>query len=513
MENTSKNLRTLFIIGLAFLAFKSYSQEEKDHNKQVVENLYNQIAQKSFGVLLNDEVRVDLKEDFKTENLKLTKIKDSLNSLGDKPMGVANAASYAQSLIKEKEDLLVRGSVFRNKSSFDTALSNIFSEDKTYKKSIIGNNASKEEYINLNKDVLKLIAEAKSKFLEPSVEPSGEDSTSSEAMQMTKQVEKENQFSNLWFYIIVGLLFLSILFNILKTRKISKLKKEIAKKIRMAKIENKEAYQPRVTTTPKFSLGRSKVIFENLFNTMLSGLNSEYSVACVETANVQAHKSPMLEELETKSFATEAEAKSFIEQQVQLAKAQIVEKIDDCRDRHTAEGIVNNELESSQFRNSKLEEEEIRNIILRNITNLKNSLTETIDAKELDRKIDSAKETIKQDIIKAIRQNLEYYISFFDTDGTIADSKKSKIRKRDSVVKFFVDSDDPSRATYTLLYDDAIMMKSGIQSYQGLLLPICKIDGVVDPNGNSIVQIGEDGTLDLSNGYWKVDKKLTVKII
>lgn len=512
MKNTSKRLNVLFFIGLAFLTFTSYSQKEKDVNKQVIENLYDQIAQKSFGVLLNDNDRVTL-DDFKTENLKLIEIKKSLDSLNPKLMGVANAAKYAVDLIKEKENLLKRASLFEEKDSFDSALDSIISSGKTYNKNIIGNNTSKENYINLDKEVKKSIAEAKSKFSEPPKETPIPGFAPGITTPFSKDPKRENQFSNLWFYIIVGLLFLSILYNILQVRKISKLRKAIATNKRIEKIENNEAYQPKVISTPKFSSAKSKVIFENLFNSMLSGLNSEYSVSCVETANVQAYKNPMLEELETKSFATETEAKSFVEQQIQRAKARLVDKIDDCRDRHTAEGIVDNELESSQFRNSKLDGEEKRAIILRITTNLKNSLSETIDAKELERKIDTARETIKQDIINAIRKNSEYYISFFDTDGTIADSKKSKIRKRDSVVKFFIDTDDPSRATYTLLYDDAIMMKSGIQSYQGLLLPICKIEGAVDPNGNSIVQIGEDGTVNLSNGYWKVDEKLTIKII
>ena len=365
--------------------------------------------------------------------------------------------------------------------------------------------------MDLEKDVNSLIEEAKTRFSElPTSSVVAE--APNENLSRNDTVNT-NSFPDYWLYILGGVLLLSITAHILQARLISKLKKEIGRMKHAAKTQNHVAYQPKAPVAPKFTITKSKALFVSLFDPMVAGLIAEFSKACVSTVDIETYKNSMLQNLETKSFATEEEARTFIEQQVQQTKLKIIDKIDNCRDRHTAEEIADNEIQSSQFRNSKLEDEEIENIVSRHKSNLKKSLQEVIDAKTLDHKIDVVRQNIQQDIAKMIQQNSEYYIYFFDTDGTIADSKKSRIRKRDSVVKFVVNSEDPTQATYTLLYDDEAMMKSGIQSYQGLLLPICKIDGVVNPNGTSIVQKGEDGTLILTNGYWKVDKKLTVTII
>lgn len=509
--------RGLLLLGLLFISLPGHTQDNSEHNKEIIETLYDSIAQKSFNILLNDITRVDFEGGFKTANLSLEKISDSLKKPNSKLKGVSAAAEYAESLIKERNSLLKNEKVLTVKDSFTNALDNIIGPGKIYSSNIY-NMKYKDvgKYKILNKEVLKLISDAKDEFQEESKETKKENNTAktNETEESSNQKEATSSFFlNLLGWIVLVLLLLSVFYNLLQSRKISRLKEKIAIKERVTKVEKMANPLQKAAPATKFTIEKANSIFETSFSAMLSNLNSEYSSHCVQTAQVENHKKQILDELANKSFSSETEAKSFIDQRINGLKRQIIEKIDDCRDRQTAQQIVDNEIAATHFRNPKLEEEEICAIVSRHKSNLKNSLLETIDAKELDRKMDTAREAIQQDIAKTIQQNLEYYISFFDTDGTIADTKKTKIRKRDSVVRFIVDPEDSTKATYTLLYDDPVMMKTGIQSYQGLLLPICNIEGAVNSNASSIVQVGNDGTLILSNGYWRVYEKLTIKII
>src|SRR5690554_1473156 len=116
MRTISNHLRILFFVGLAFLSFKINAQTDTaETNRQVIEYLYDSIAQKSFEVLLNDDVRVEIKDHFSTNNLDLLKIKDSLVSLDQKIKGVSLAADYANKLILERNNFLNNKSVLESR--------------------------------------------------------------------------------------------------------------------------------------------------------------------------------------------------------------------------------------------------------------------------------------------------------------------------------------------------------------------------------------------------------------
>ncbi len=495
---------------------------QKEIDTAITENKYNfsnfldSIASQAFASMYADKSRVFLKQpntdlpNFKAKSLKVIKTEIE-RLLKDKPKDsttIKTTLGYLNNLVSLKNKKLDNRDNFSNEANFNSTIEDVLKSDVWIK--IIGNDNEKLKFVidQFRNNVKHISPPQKTK------KEALNDSSKESKQKMTWSFFGVNTLE----WILLALLIVSVIFNILKVRKISELKNKIVKneieqKKRATKLENTTTYQPKQRIINNLSQEKVKSIFDSAFIAMLASLNSEYTSACVGNINFEDYKNLMLDELAKKSFVSETEAKSIVDQGINRAKLKITEKIDDCRDRIMAEEIIDNELEYSQFRNAKLEDEENHNLFSRHVANLKNSLAHTIDAKELDRKIETMRETIKQDILKTIQKNSEYYISFFDTDGTVADSKKSKVRKRDSVVKFIIDPDDSIIATYTLLYDDSVMMKSGIQSYQGLLLPICKIDGSVDSNGSTIAQIGDDGTLILSNGYWKVDQKLTVKII
>src|SRR5690606_3230117 len=128
---------------------------------------------------------------------------------------------------------------------------------------------------------------------------------------------KQSSFSiNILGWILLTLLLLSILYNILQARKISKLKDNLIKNERVAKVENTVVSQPKAATATKVTTEKAKSIFEASFSNMLSNLNSEYSSACVAMANIEAYKKPMLDELAAQSFNSETEVIDLIRQRI-----------------------------------------------------------------------------------------------------------------------------------------------------------------------------------------------------
>lgn len=523
MKKSLKFLQCFLSIGCLLLLSTAFSQEEMGgnreqaikSNKENIHKLFDSIASSSFEKLRSDSERLNVPKNFDFKNKSLNSIKkqlDSLKTSSAEYKGIKPATEYAQAFVKQRDSMLSVQAIFLDQEKFNLATNSIVSTNSYFGKNIIKG----KDYPDLVQNVKSLISAAQNNFIPLSVQ---EISTASEQILVSKKNVSQplnSGFSlNLLSWILITLLLLSIVFNILQARKNEKLIKELARQKPMAKVESSPApsFQTRPPTPQKITSSKLNSLLDKAYGEMLSFLNSEYSAACVALANVEEYKNNLKGELTNKNFIKEVEAKNYIDKQIDLVKQKIEAHIDDCRDRQTAEAIIDNEINISQFRSSKLEESEIQGIVERHKQNLKGVLSTTVDARELETKIEQAKEAIRHQITKTIQQNSEFFLPFFDTDGTIADSKKSKTRKRDSVVKLVIDSDDTTRASYTLLYDDAVLMKSGIQSYQGLLLPVSKIEGNVDPNANSVAQVGEDGTLVLSNGYWKVDKKVTVKII
>src|SRR5690606_37878271 len=137
MNNASRNLKILFFIGFAFFSFGIDAQTESiEKNKKVVDYLYDSIAHKAFNVLLNDDERVTLKDNFNTHNLKLIEIRDSLKKIDPKALGVKYASGYADRLLVEKNSLLNVNGNFQSKDSFNEALDKVISSDKVFASNI-----------------------------------------------------------------------------------------------------------------------------------------------------------------------------------------------------------------------------------------------------------------------------------------------------------------------------------------------------------------------------------------
>jgi hypothetical protein len=58
------------------------------------------------------------------------------------------------------------------------------------------------------------------------------------------------------------------------------------------------------------------------------------------------------------------------------------------------------------------------------------------------------------------------------------------------------------------------MMQAGIMSYDSFIVPICELKSEdFNSTGTKIEQTGDDGSMELEDGYWKVKNKLPIKVI
>lgn len=328
----------------------------------------------------------------------------------------------------------------------------------------------------------------------------------------------------LWFLIFLSL---SITLNVILTRMNKREEKKyrevisgLRKELKEEKNKNsgtRSVYQDKGTQT----LEREKIkeVVTNRYQVLKQDLLRAYDSVCVENIDSELTKLELStsNRFSEKSFRTEEKVLEELLPEIKQQKTDLDLRLQNCIPKETAKSRIQNQIKEQDFIGSinteLVSREDMRNKIEHFSEATIATLSKTITSQGLEMAIEKLKEDIEDSLQQLMQDRLVCYFPFADTSGRLDVTKKIATQEREAAIKVSLNPNDITKASFTLLYDNDEMMLAGIMTYDVLLLPICDIKSEnFNSTGTRIQQIGEDGTMELEGGYWKVKQKLSVKV-
>jgi len=329
----------------------------------------------------------------------------------------------------------------------------------------------------------------------------------------------------LWFILFIVSL-LGNIFQFIRSRKKSEAKEKEDVQPEPISVKaipyDNEGGEPLNPEMPKVELSpseRDRISKEKLHKTF-EVIFKDHHTDCVESIadDVNHVTQEITEDVESKSFDDEEDLIQYIDSIFRRNKENIEEKLADCIAKEEVVKRINAIIILQNFTDEINTELVSKEDIQTKINQFKQTLFESLDKVQSRGQIQSQIENLNKDIMmdlqKMAKENLVYYFPFANASGAIDEHKKTKIIERDSAIELSIDPNDTSKATFRLLYQKSDMMQAGIMSYDSLLLPICELKKEdFNSMGTTIAQIGEDGSMELKDGFWKVKTKLSIKVV
>ncbi|WP_152611299.1 hypothetical protein [Psychroserpens mesophilus] len=509
-----------------------YSEEDfLELNKNEIIAFYDNIGFEIIDLILEDRV---YEKNGNIRQLKGVALDDYPRRLNDS-MNEKKVKLYSERLIEFRngfidsisnetilEDFINSKDMLLQSSFFNDTIIGLDTERLTRK--------DKPKYISLVDIINKNADEAITRLSEiknqPIIESNANDALRIEKQDVFNEKMKTKENSLIW----ISLLGVSVLINIFQFVFFRKNIKDIKeqsnnnqnKYLKENTKEYKRSSQENLATSIPAKLKRDRVkeIINEAYNNMQQLLSDKYHQDCVMLISDQlnSYRSKAIDGLNSISFHNQLEVEKKVKPIIDEHQSILERELEICIPKSKAEIDIKNTVKRENFIEvaniELLSEDEINSIIqqMKQITFL--DLTPTINKNQLAAKIDELEENIIEALQKKIKDNLVYYFPFTDANGSLDDEKKTKAIERDSAIKLSINNEDMSKATFTLLYEEDDMMQAGIMSYDSFLVPICELKSEdFNSTGTRIEQTGDDGTMELEDGYWKVKNKLPIKVI
>jgi len=496
-----------------------YLEDFIEKKSLVIEKLFNAIAFKTIDWIERD--RVEYSPDKKRPEL----IGIPLNNYENILVNV-NTKGYARRFIEIRDSITsnVNNSNFNVKEELQDFLVSKFYKNNILNETSKNLNIDKSEYIkNLEKvdsSVTTLIDDAIDSYYEikmetPYVEVGGKEITPNENSFL--------KFLKEYVWWLLGILLISLLLNLFQFLKPKKAKKRTKETFDTANNERqKEGYdnnsfQPKTT---KLNDSEVKRTIEQDYEELQQSLTRLYHKDCLAEVSLKFKnlKIDTITEAESSSFYNKSELQEFIIKKISQDRLTLDYELRKYVAKNDAKQEIDNRITIQNFipdiNTNIVQEEDVANKLsqLKQITI--SELPNVIKMANLNTTINALERDIKVALQKMVQDNSIFYFAFADSSGTLQDAKKKKQIERDSAIKLSINTDDVNKATFRLLLEKDDMMQAGIMSYDSFLIPICELTSDnFNSTGTTIVQIGEDGTMELENGTWKVKNKLPIKVI
>lgn len=285
--------------------------------------------------------------------------------------------------------------------------------------------------------------------------------------------------------------------------------------------KSRKSVQLNITEKPK-ELERSDIEkhISREFESLRSKLNSTYHPVCIEKvdSDISIMESSTKEHFFNQGFEKIDELDRVLHNQMNSFEVELSGQLNNCIHRNEAILTIKEKIGVQNFIDVVNKELITREEILNKIDQFREiaieALPTTLHPNELTHIIDELDNKIGDSLHDLAQERLICYFPFTDEKGRLNDSKKEIVKGRDTALELSLNPDNLNRATFTLLYDNDEMMEAGILSYDVLLLPICEISReYFNSAGTKIEQIGEDGTMVLENGFWQVERKISIKVL
>ncbi|MEM6717731.1 MAG: hypothetical protein AAF611_00305 [Bacteroidota bacterium] len=508
-------------ISIKAKAEKELAAEKKriKANKTLFIKSYDTIARKSIELVFGRHFNNEGEEEPDISTSVLNKFNTKIDGTRDADSLIR---SYVSKFIKGRDNLLKDSIFISNKNTFKTKLKAIPEWDLIKKSIIYGTNPTKNEEDKktkgeaLLKSINVIITNAVSKFKSKGASTDQSDTSTSNGLG-TKEL------------IFFGILALSLFLNFFLAQKLLKKKPDSETTTqgqqqpeeRSTYQKNLDDFEEKVKEKEKKPLTKNEVqiIVDKVHKDMIHNLG-KYSKECINTVeNLHTIKDNLIEIILKNKHTDINKVKDYTRSQLSVFEKNIANELKNCNNRKTATQKIEKALGQKRQQNfgltklSMVSEAEIDAKVALRTQNLIDELPITIFTEELDDKIERVTASLIADFEKLIDNALIYYLPFADANGYFKDSKKSKTKKVDSAVKIQIDPDDPTKASYSFLYEEKTTLKNAILSYDTLLIPVAILKSQnFNRRGTIVEQIGADGTLRLVDNLWEVEQKLEIKI-
>lgn len=519
-------------------------KERLENNEILFIKAYDSIAYKSIDLVLKRVYKANSTSKPSISNTPLIEFKDSIKGTSTSD-NITKA--YIDSLINKKENYLKSNDLSTDKEFFKSTFKDILEWKLINNEIVYGLKKSdlnaedlkdrKEKGDSLLLYIEKTINKAVSEFTPKKNEnvtqtaaivSTGTNNNSGENTTPTEDDETESKSMLLY-----GILGISVLLNIFLGWKLSKRNPE---EIEISSNENnvssnknsgnsittfEEKVKKEEKEEEKKPLSKQEIqkIVDTAHEKMLNNFN-KYPKECLNNiGNLQSIKDDLVKIVLKNEYTDVINAEKSVSSQLAIYEDSTTKLLQNCNDKNLAiqkiKKAVDLEVENN-FGFAKLHsvpKQEIHQKIELRKNNLIGELPSTLTTEELTQDIEKLIHNIKGDLSKLIEESLIYYLPFSDANGYFIDSKKSKTKTKDSIIKMYINPDNPLQATFHFMYEEKNRLKNAILSYDLLLLPICNLkEENFNSTGTVVTQIGDNGTLQLVDDLWKVEEKLNIKI-
>lgn len=484
-------------------------------NRQLIHTMFDSIAYESLDLVMRDRAFVN-KPDAIPELRKVTldSIPLKLQKFGRTDKNIDSLYNYTERFIKLRNRYLE--SNFKSLNQLKDSLEKIVGTSLIIK-SIIKDKDKEKHYVDLINKIEKHIEHTISNFknIENKLERDVPEHLPNKVLE--KEYNSEvwsllNTNAILFFIVMIVSILLNIylLFLHFKNKREKKRKDKVSSNNFSIAQKKDEVLRPIIVET----------LIQKEYEKWVSEIKQKFNTDCVSSISdtIENFKTNLVKEATSISFSNKEELQKYVDRYIETDVTELIQILKKCTNKTQAEHKIRQAIDNQSFfleySSATITKEEIHTIVDRFTRNLINELPSTISDADLSNTIYNTKQNIQQAIDKIIKDNLIFYFPFANDKGELLDDKKSKIKKRDSALRLVIDSHNPSKAYFQLLYDYSDMMQAGIQSYDIFLLPICDLTSEnFNRTGSEIQQIGKDGQMYLEGNRWKIVKKITIKII
>ncbi|MCK8480914.1 hypothetical protein [Psychroserpens algicola] len=511
----------------------AYSEEELlELEKDAIVAFYNNIGFEIIGLILKDRVYETNPE--KSPLLKGVALDDYPSRLTDS-IYEKKVKLYSERLIEIRNgfiDSIVNETILSDfENSKVVLLQSPFFNDTIIGKDPNGLTREDEpEYMSLVDIINKKADEVSTRLSEikdqSKIESNAIEESSKEKQDIANEKKETKENSMLWMSLLGASVLLNVVQFILFRNKTKNIEDYPNDNETEYFEENSKEYergsqQKFATSIPaKLKSTRVEKIVDEAYDKMRQLLSDKYHQDCVKLISNEwdSFRLKGLNSLKSKSFKDRLEVEKSIKSIIDHHQSILERELEMCIPKSKAETDIENTVKRDNFNEvaniELLSEDEINSIIQQMKQATLFGLSVTMNKHQLVAKIDELEENIIETLQNKIKDGLVYYFPFTDVNGSLDDKKKTKVIERDSAIKLSINNEDMSKATFTLLYEEDDMMQAGIMSYDSFLIPICELKSEdFNSTGTRIEQTGNDGTMELVDGYWKVKNKLPIKVI